>query len=650
MDNKIRESDRTENYIRESNRRFGQRVNEGETEEYEEQSEGSFGRKRLYKTDKAAYSFVGASEQRTVNYGYRETGTGNYERSRRKAGQYDSFGTIYGERGEVISGSGTEAPEPELKGAASRLKVRKTSVKSKAKSFIDRIGKTAGNAVEKSVYAADYQGKQQLTPEEHSINQVEKGIKSFTAAAAVVAMAVVKAVMSFMTSLVGILIICTLLIVVSLISTLQVITHNFLLDEEKFIKGYIHQITSDFTDDMYTKQEDEKCSDIIVSGELADWKDIIAFWWSLKSVGTDEQQYNDFYEGEDIKDLEKLFYQFNDITYTVLESEDDDGNTVYTLKVSIVNNSIETLIEHWGLSWAQQEYIDELLEDDDLWEDLLSTDELSYIAYMQMGQSASNYEDWLYDGDDVSMAFFMWCLDYAGYIDNEFVTGTNSLTDFRSEMETDEWDDVEEISEGDIIVYNVSEGVDTVGIVSSIDNGTLYIVYLENELVEEMAVLNDSQKILAVYHLPKLLADPFEGVTKSGEFMWPADTYYVTSAFKYRWGRQHQGIDIAVSEGDPIYAAADGTVSAAAWSDSMGYYVLIVHDSSTSTIYMHNSKLLVTQGQSITAGDQIAEGGNTGNSTGPHCHFGVKVDGTYVDPAPLLGIPAGFEGDASSYF
>lgn len=617
MDNKIRESDRTENYIRESNRRFGEREDKEETEEQEEQSGGSIERKSYHKTDKATYSFKGSSEQRTVDYGKREKTDSKH----------------------------AENKESGVKGTASRLKVRKPASKAKSNNFIDKFNKTA----EKSVGAADYQGEQ-MTPEEHSINYVEKGMKNFIAAAAVAAIAVIKGLMSFFTSLIGILIICTLIIVTSLISSLQVLTHNFLLDEEKFIKGYIHQITSDFTNDMYTKQKEGNCSEIVVSGELADWKDIISFWWSLKSVGTDEQQYNDFYEGEEIKDLEKLFYQFNDITYKILESVDENGDTKYTLKVNIVNNSIETLIEHWGLSWAQQEYIDELLADDDLWEELLTEDELSYIAYMQIGQSSIKYTNWMYEGTDASMAFIMWCLDDFGYIDTGFVKSTNSLVEFQEDMKEEGWDDVDEIGEGDIIVYNITEGVDTVGIVSSIDNDTLYIVYCYNELVEEMSVLCDSQKITAVYHLPKFLVNPLDGFSKSGELMWPADTYYVTSAFKWRWGRQHQGMDIAVSEGDPIYAAADGTVSAATWSDSMGYYVLIVHDSSTSTIYMHNSKLLVTQGQSVTAGEQIAEGGNTGNSTGPHCHFGVKIDGSYVDPAPLLGIPAGFEGDASLYF
>lgn len=99
----------------------------------------------------------------------------------------------------------------------------------------------------------------------------------------------------------------------------------------------------------------------------------------------------------------------------------------------------------------------------------------------------------------------------------------------------------------------------------------------------------------------------------------------------------HNGIDFAAASGTPIYAAADGDVVGAGYSASMGNYVMIDHGSDIITIYMHASKLLVSQGDEVSRGDKIALVGSTGRSTGPHLHFGVRENGSYVNPAKYLG-------------
>lgn len=123
-----------------------------------------------------------------------------------------------------------------------------------------------------------------------------------------------------------------------------------------------------------------------------------------------------------------------------------------------------------------------------------------------------------------------------------------------------------------------------------------------------------------------------------GTFQWPVggNGGTVTSPYGPRWGRMHQGIDIGCPTGTPILAGEAGTVIASEYSSSMGYYVLIDHGDGVSTVYMHNSVLQVSVGQTVARGQQIALAGSTGNSTGPHCHFGVRINGTYVDPAPYL--------------
>ena len=94
----------------------------------------------------------------------------------------------------------------------------------------------------------------------------------------------------------------------------------------------------------------------------------------------------------------------------------------------------------------------------------------------------------------------------------------------------------------------------------------------------------------------------------------------------------HNGIDLAAPAGSSILAAYDGTVAAASYSSTMGNYIMIDHGDGLVTIYMHASSLLVSAGQDVSAGQEIAKVGSTGRSTGSHLHFGVRKNGSYVSP------------------
>lgn len=129
-----------------------------------------------------------------------------------------------------------------------------------------------------------------------------------------------------------------------------------------------------------------------------------------------------------------------------------------------------------------------------------------------------------------------------------------------------------------------------------------------------------------------------------GEFLWPCPSYTkITSPYGYRncpfHGRElHSGIDMAAPYGSAILAAADGQVITAGWVNSYGYTVMIYHGSGLTTIYAHCSSLLVSVGQTVTRGTQVARVGSTGDSTGNHLHFGVKLNGKYVSPNSYLGM------------
>ena len=127
------------------------------------------------------------------------------------------------------------------------------------------------------------------------------------------------------------------------------------------------------------------------------------------------------------------------------------------------------------------------------------------------------------------------------------------------------------------------------------------------------------------------------------KFIWPCPSSgRITSGFGDRESptkgasTNHKGIDIGASSGSNIVAAAGGTVTIATYSYSAGNYVMINHGGGVSTVYMHCSKLLVSVGDTVKQGDVIAKVGSTGYSTGPHLHFGIRQNGTYVNPSKYV--------------
>jgi murein DD-endopeptidase MepM/ murein hydrolase activator NlpD len=121
-----------------------------------------------------------------------------------------------------------------------------------------------------------------------------------------------------------------------------------------------------------------------------------------------------------------------------------------------------------------------------------------------------------------------------------------------------------------------------------------------------------------------------------GALMWPVSGP-VTSPFGWRWGRMHEGIDIAVPTGTPVHAAQSGRVIFAGWMGGYGNLVVLDHGGGLATAYGHNSSIAAGNGQSVAQGQVIAYAGSTGNSTGPHVHFEVRVNGAAVDPLGYLG-------------
>lgn len=127
----------------------------------------------------------------------------------------------------------------------------------------------------------------------------------------------------------------------------------------------------------------------------------------------------------------------------------------------------------------------------------------------------------------------------------------------------------------------------------------------------------------------------------TGQLSWPVNGE-ITSPFGWRvhpiWGTQifHAGLDIGADYGDPVHAADGGTVVYAGWMGGYGNAVMIDHGGGMVTLYGHNSSITVGEGEQVSKGQTIALAGSTGNSTGPHCHFEVRIHGEVVSPLQYL--------------
>ena len=127
----------------------------------------------------------------------------------------------------------------------------------------------------------------------------------------------------------------------------------------------------------------------------------------------------------------------------------------------------------------------------------------------------------------------------------------------------------------------------------------------------------------------------------TGQLAWPVNGE-ITSPFGWRvhpiWGTQifHAGLDIGADYGDPVHAADSGTVVFAGWMGGYGNAVMIDHGGGMVTLYGHNSSITVGEGEQVSKGQTIALAGSTGNSTGPHCHFEVRIHGEVVSPLQYL--------------
>lgn len=160
----------------------------------------------------------------------------------------------------------------------------------------------------------------------------------------------------------------------------------------------------------------------------------------------------------------------------------------------------------------------------------------------------------------------------------------------------------------------------------------------DREAVLEGDVSDLQAEIQAELAASASTALPSAPSSSPGSFIWPINGT-LTSPFGYRWGRQHEGIDVGAAEGTPIWAAAGGTVvlqQSEYESGGYGNYTCLEHSSGLTTCYAHQSAFEVGPGEAVSQGEVIGLVGNTGNSFGAHLHFEVRVGGVAQDPLGYL--------------
>ena len=163
---------------------------------------------------------------------------------------------------------------------------------------------------------------------------------------------------------------------------------------------------------------------------------------------------------------------------------------------------------------------------------------------------------------------------------------------------------------------------------------------IQSEIDEYQTQLNQLEAEIQAITANSLIINPnYIG----GEMLWPVPGYTkLSSTFKMRVHpitgvyKLHTGIDIPAPIGTNFLAANEGIVVKASYNSAYGNMVMVDHGGGVSTLYAHGDEIMVTLGQTVKKGDVVLKTGNTGNSTGPHAHFEVRINGTPVDPLPYV--------------
>ena len=230
---------------------------------------------------------------------------------------------------------------------------------------------------------------------------------------------------------------------------------------------------------------------------------------------------------------------------------------------------------------------------------------------------------------------------------DEYIATRDSISEYKAQLELEE-QELQLLSDG---LQEQKAAVDLL-----IETKTKEIAQYQSQINEANSDAKDYQAQLlkqekaleevenAIAAAAAAAAGANDGDGGASGFLWPCPaSRRITSYFGPRKApvagasTYHKGIDVGASTGSAIVASASGVVTTSTYSRSAGNYIVISHGGGMSTVYMHCSALYVTVGEQVNKGDTIAAVGSTGYSTGPHLHFGIIKNGSYVDPLGYVG-------------
>lgn len=259
--------------------------------------------------------------------------------------------------------------------------------------------------------------------------------------------------------------------------------------------------------------------------------------------------------------------------------------------------------------------------------------------YMELLLSATSFSDMINKADYIEALS-----EYDKQKLEEYVETKEMIQLFKEELEAekevlDEAKIAVEAEEANISALISEKESQIVKVSGDISNKEAAIKEYEAMIAQENAEIAALEKAVAEEKARLEAENAQARIYNGGMFAFPCPGYKrISDEYGNRihpiLGTQqfHNGVDLAAPSGTAIYAAYDGDVVAATYSGSMGNYIMIDHGSGLYTIYMHCSALYVSKGQTVVKGQNIAAVGSTGRSTGPHLHFSVRLNGSYVSP------------------
>lgn len=350
-------------------------------------------------------------------------------------------------------------------------------------------------------------------------------------------------------------------------------------------------------------------------------------------------------EGEEIK--KKL-----DQTKSDIEEKENEKEYLDSLVVATENEieAANALLDEYAVKISQKEGEIATAETDieNKYQELLGR-----LSFVYEEENRENYLDMVFNADSLSDAMLTAervgsMLDFDNSLMSELSAKLELLKSEKTALETTK-------AEQEALKVSLTEKekelekqkADVENYIKQLEQDEAsYQAEYEKAKAAEQKANSDIERLLKAREEQQRAAEGGGSFTYTGgTFSWPVPASYsrVSSGYGWRvlWGRMdfHLGIDIPVPYGTNIFASKAGTVVTATWHYSYGNYVLIDHGDGSATLYAHNSKLLVSAGDTVDQGTPIARAGSTGSSTGNHLHFEVRLGGSTVDPLNYVSRP-----------